>query len=109
MERIRMPSRRSSKANRSRRQPPQRRVTPRVVDDTSDVGVDAPTMSSASTSGASTAAGRAPGRASTRTRSRAPAQIVIANYDFLRHDLRILGMLAPTLVVILVILSITIK
>jgi len=47
-------------------------------------------------------------RPASRTRSRAPAQIVIANYDFLRHDLRILGMLAPSLVVILVVLSIVI-
>lgn len=53
-----------------------------------------------------------PARASTppttarRSRaSRTPAQIVVANYDFLRHDLRLLGVLAPSLVVVMVVLS----
>jgi hypothetical protein len=36
---------------------------------------------------------------------RQSGQIVIANYDFLRHDLRLLGLLAPTLIVILIVLS----
>ncbi len=37
--------------------------------------------------------------------SRAPAQIVIGNYGYLRHDLRLLGILAPSLLIIMVVLS----
>jgi hypothetical protein len=85
-----MPSRRPTRSNRTRRQPPPRRVVPAAETGASAVA--------AGTADASTIA-------RTRTRSRAPAQIVIGNYDFLRHDLRILGVLAPTLVVILVVLS----
>jgi hypothetical protein len=43
---------------------------------------------------------------STRSRAARPsAQIVIANYDYLRRDLRTLAVLAPSLVIILIILS----
>jgi hypothetical protein len=33
---------------------------------------------------------------------------VIKNYDFLRHDLRILAVLAPSLIIVMIILSIVI-
>jgi hypothetical protein len=44
--------------------------------------------------------------AATRSRSsRAPAQIVIGDYSYLRYDLRLLGILAPSMIIIMVVLS----
>lgn len=56
---------------------------------------------------AGTTATPAPTRsAAARSRSsRAPAQIVIGDYSYLRHDLRLLGVLAPSLIIIMVVLS----
>jgi hypothetical protein len=101
-----MPARRSGRGNRPRRQPPQRRVAPRAVEDTGE-GVAA--VAQPRPPVAAPTARSVPARTGARTRSRAPAQIVIANYDFLRHDLRMLGILAPSLVVILAVLSVVLK
>ena len=96
-----MPSRRPNRSNRTRRQPPPRRVSPPVTQDDGTQEPQFPAQASVSTPARSSATTpRTP-----RTRSRAPAQIVIGNYDFLRHDLRILGVLAPGLVAVLVVLS----
>src|SRR5579862_3778008 len=100
-----MPSRRSGRGNRARRQPVHR-IPPRIDQSAveNEAGNDAVVPAPIS----APARPVQPARASTRTRSRAPAQIVIANYDFLRHDLRILGLIGPSLVVVLVILSLVI-
>lgn len=110
------PKRQSSKgASRSRRQPVRRPV--RVQPPTTDIegvggGEDAQAITSipvptstppAVNSGARAAVSRPSARV--RPRSRAAAQIVVGNYDFLRHDLRILGVLAPVLVVIMIVSS----
>jgi hypothetical protein len=59
-------------------------------------GLTAPAAAPASTRAAAAARSRS---------SRAPAQIVIGNYGYLRHDLRLLGILAPSMIVIMVVLS----
>lgn len=102
-----MPPKKPSRGSRAKRQPPRRPVRPTSVaaaQDEFDSNDDARAFVAPA---ASRARMPTPARSpsSTRIRSRAPAQIVIANYDFLRHDLRVLGMLAPSLVIVMVILS----
>ena len=70
------------------------------LDDQGDAMAAIPAPSTSSGSGRVSTSPRLASRA-----RRAPAQIVIANYDFLRHDLRLLALLAPTLVVVLVVAS----
>lgn len=100
-----MPSRRTNKSSRSRRQPVRRPVRPVVPAEGFSVEENAAEVTAAVPPRTSTVRPSNSNRPSTRTRSRAPAQIVIANYDFLRRDLRLLGVLAPGLVVVMIVLS----
>jgi len=114
-----MPPKKRGRASRARRQParpPSGHASAVVEEEPPSVElnpVGAAVAPAAPARPAPRPASRTPtGRASTagaatsRIRgSRSAAQIVIANYDYLRHDLSILGVLAVSLVVILIVLS----
>lgn len=120
-----MPAKKHNRPQRNRRQQPRQRAArpvvqreepaaPVIAEATDAEGIEGPSVvpvaattrpaPASRTTGATARAGGAARTARTRT-ARPPAQVVIQNYDYLRRDLRTLGLLAPSLVIIMVVLS----
>lgn len=89
------------RAPRTRQTPARTNGSSPIAPDTGAVATAPPAVSSAPAAVATAAAAPAPGR---RAAARAPrAPVTVINYDYLRRDIRMLLILAPSMIILVII------